>query len=93
MLFALAVVGGARFWLGAVIAAAQFRVMPALLNNWGGDADLSYVIFGAGLLHAVITAPNGIAGQIMDVFAGLRMKLAKLLGVARPIVTEGRADD
>lgn len=64
LLFALAVVGGARFWLGAIIAAALFRILPALLNNWGVDADLSFVIFGVGLLHAVITAPHGIAGQI-----------------------------
>ena len=68
MLFALAVVGGARYWLGVVIAATLFRILPALLNNWGVDADLSYVIFGAGLLHAVITAPNGIAGQIQALF-------------------------
>ncbi|MGH1575773.1 branched-chain amino acid ABC transporter ATP-binding protein/permease [Planktotalea sp.] len=66
LIFALAVVGGARYWLGVVIAAALFRIVPALLNNWGVDADLSFVIFGAGLLHAVITAPNGIAGQVLD---------------------------
>lgn len=70
LLFALAVVGGARYWLGVVIAAALFRILPALLNNWGLDADLSYVIFGAGLLHAVITAPDGIAGQIMTAVSG-----------------------
>ena len=68
MIFALAVVGGARYWLGAVIAAALFRIVPALLNNWGVDADLSFVIFGVGLLHAVITAPNGIAGQVFGLF-------------------------
>ncbi|WP_238364132.1 branched-chain amino acid ABC transporter permease [Mesobacterium pallidum] len=64
LLFALAVVGGARYWYGVVIAAALYRILPALLNNWGVDADLSFVIFGAGLLHAVITAPDGIAGQV-----------------------------
>lgn len=69
MIFALAVVGGARYWLGVVIAASLFRILPALLNNWGVDADLSYVIFGAGLLHAVITAPNGIAGQLLAHFS------------------------
>lgn len=68
LLFALAVVGGARYWLGVIIAAALFRILPALLNSWGVDADLSYVIFGVGLLHAVITAPNGIAGQILGFF-------------------------
>lgn len=72
MLFALAVVGGARFWLGAVIAALLFRVLPGLLNTWGVDTDLAFVIFGAGLLHALITAPNGIAGQIHDLLAKLR---------------------
>ena len=72
MLFALAVVGGARFWLGAVIAAVLFRILPGLLNTWGVDTDLAFVIFGAGLLHALITAPNGIAGQIHDLFTKLR---------------------
>ena len=68
MLFALAVVGGARYWYGVVIAAALYRILPALLNNWGVDADLSFVIFGVGLLHAVVTAPDGIGGQVRGVF-------------------------
>ncbi len=72
MLFALAIVGGARFWLGAVIAAFLFRILPGLLNTWGVDPDLAFVIFGAGLLHALITAPNGIAGQVHDLIAKLR---------------------
>jgi branched-chain amino acid transport system permease protein len=72
MLFALAIVGGARFWLGAVIAAFLFRILPGLLNTWGVDTDLAFVIFGAGLLHALITAPNGIAGQVHDLIAKLR---------------------
>ena len=68
LLFALVVVGGARFWLGAVITAVLYRVAPGLLNNWGVDADLALVFFGAALLHAVITAPEGIAGQIFGLF-------------------------
>ncbi|WP_407495315.1 branched-chain amino acid ABC transporter permease [Pseudooceanicola sp. MF1-13] len=83
LLFALAVVGGARVWLGAVIGAALFRILPALLNNWGVDADLSFVIFGAGLLHAVITAPNGIAGQVIDGITALTRK-------SRPTKTEAQ---
>jgi branched-chain amino acid transport system permease protein len=69
LLFALVVVGGARFWLGAVVTALLYRVAPGLLNNWGVDADLALVFFGAGLLHAVITAPDGIAGQILGLFS------------------------
>lgn len=68
LLFALVVVGGARFWLGAVMTAVLFRVAPGVLNNWGVDADLALVFFGAALLHAVITAPDGIAGQILGLF-------------------------
>lgn len=68
LLFALVVVGGARFWLGAVLTAVLYRVAPGLLNNWGVDADLALVFFGAALLHAVITAPDGIAGQILGLF-------------------------
>lgn len=85
LLFALAVVGGARFWLGAVIAAALYRILPAALNNWGIDADLSYVIFGAGLLHAVITAPDGIAGQIIGAMKG------KFQGTASNTETRGQS--
>ncbi len=75
LIFALAVVGGARYWLSPVIAAFLYRILPALLNTWGVSADLAYVIFGVGLLHAQISAPNGIAGQIFDGVAALSTKL------------------
>lgn len=77
MIFALSVVGGARFWLGPVIAAFLYRILPALLSTWGVNANLAYVIFGVGLLHALITAPNGIAGQIFDAARGLSSKLRR----------------
>ncbi len=80
MLLALAVVGGARLWLGAVIAAVLYRVLPALLNTWEVDTDLAFIIFGAGLLHALITAPAGIAGQVYDAATVLRGKLATKKG-------------
>lgn len=66
MLFALAIVGGARFWLGAVIAGILYRVLPGLFNNVGLDPDLTLIIFGAALLHAIITAPDGLSGQIIQ---------------------------
>lgn len=69
LLFALVIVGGARFWVGAIIAALLYRVAPGLLNNWGVDADLALVFFGAALLHAVMTAPDGIAGQVLSLFS------------------------
>jgi branched-chain amino acid transport system permease protein len=69
LLFALVVVGGARFWLGAVITAVLYRVAPGILNNWGLDSDLALVFFGTALMHAVITAPDGVAGQIFGLFS------------------------
>jgi branched-chain amino acid transport system permease protein len=72
LLFALVVVGGARYWIGAILTAVLFRVVPGLLNNWGVDADLALIFFGAALLHAVITAPDGIAGQIFGLFPKFR---------------------
>ena len=72
LLFALVVVGGARFWLGAILAAVLFRVAPGILNNWGVDSDLALIFFGAALLHAVITAPDGISGQILGLVRRVR---------------------
>lgn len=66
LLFALTVVGGAYSWLGQILTGMLFRAAPALLNDIGVNGHLAYVIFGAGLLHALITAPSGIAGQILD---------------------------
>lgn len=71
LLFALAVVGGVRYWYGVVIAAVLLRVLPALFNNWSIDADLTLVIFGAALMHTIITAPQGIAGQLNAVLGKL----------------------
>ncbi|TPE55343.1 branched-chain amino acid ABC transporter permease [Maribrevibacterium harenarium] len=71
MLFALMVVGGSRGWLGVIIAGILYRVVPALFNDWTIDADLALVIFGAALLHAIITAPNGLSGQLLDLIAKL----------------------
>lgn len=65
MLFALTVVGGAYSFLGQVLTGLLFRAVPALLNDLGVDGDIAFVIFGAALLHALITAPTGIAGQIL----------------------------
>lgn len=64
LLFALVVVGGARFWFGAIVTAVLYRVAPGLLNSWGVDSDLAMIFFGGSLLHAVTTAPDGIGGQI-----------------------------
>jgi branched-chain amino acid transport system permease protein len=64
MLFALTIVGGAYSWLGPVIAGLMLRAFPALLNDFRVDGNIATMVFGIGLLHALITAPYGIAGQL-----------------------------
>ncbi|TFF17681.1 branched-chain amino acid ABC transporter permease [Jiella endophytica] len=71
MLFALTLVGGAYAFLGQAITGLLFRAVPALLNDVGVDGDIAFLIFGAALLHALITAPTGIAGQLFGLFGRL----------------------
>ena len=66
MIFALTIVGGAWHWYGAVIAALLYRFVPALLNDLGVNGDAAFIIFGGALIHALTTAPRGIAGQLTD---------------------------
>jgi branched-chain amino acid transport system permease protein len=78
LLFALTIVGGAYSMLGQIITGILFRAFPALLNDIGFNGHLAFVIFGAALLHALITAPVGIAGQIIGLVARLtRMRAAR----------------
>lgn len=71
MIFALTIVGGAWHWYGAVIAALLYRFLPALLNDIGVSGDAAYIIFGTALIHALMTAPRGIAGQLTDLVGRL----------------------
>lgn len=76
MLFALTIVGGAYSWLGPIIAGLLLRAFPALLNDFRVDGNIATMVFGAGLLHALITAPHGVAGQLQGLFRTVR----KLVG-------------
>lgn len=75
MLFALTVIGGVYHWLGALIAGLLLRAAPALLTDHDVNAYVATIFFGAALLHALITAPQGIAGQVLGALAALRARL------------------
>jgi branched-chain amino acid transport system permease protein len=64
LLFALAVVGGVESWLGAVAAGLLLRAMPSLLANLGFSGFVSMIVFGVGLIQALMTSPDGIAGSL-----------------------------
>jgi branched-chain amino acid transport system permease protein len=83
MLFALTIVGGAYSWLGPVIAGLLLRAVPALLNDFHVDGNIATMIFGAGLLHALITAPQGAAGQLAELAAIVGARVSGLFAKAR----------
>jgi branched-chain amino acid transport system permease protein len=74
LLFALVLIGGPQSWFGPLLAGILYRVVPALFETWGIQGFIATAIFGAGLIHAIVTAPRGIAGQIED---GLRFLARK----------------
>lgn len=77
LLFALVVVGGPRLLAGAAIAGLLYRAVPSRLTQWDLDADLSLVLFGLALFHALITAPDGIGGQMRGGIDMLRRQLGR----------------
>lgn len=74
MLFALSVVGGVHHWLGAIIAGLLLRAVPSLLTDFNVNGFLAMVFFGAALLHALITAQEGVAGQVLSLLHRLRAR-------------------
>jgi branched-chain amino acid transport system permease protein len=83
MLFALTIVGGAYSWMGPIIAGLMLRAFPALLNDLHVDGNIATIVFGAGLLHALMTAPQGMAGQIQDAASALRKRFPGKVGAGR----------
>jgi branched-chain amino acid transport system permease protein len=75
MIFALAVVGGAWHWYGPIVAALLYRFLPAVLNDIGISGDAAFIIFGIALIHALSTAPQGIAGQLSGLMAAMAKRV------------------
>jgi len=72
MIFAVTVIGGVADWRGALLAGLLFRAPQALLNDYGVNGYIATLLFGAGLIHALITAPTGISGQVSQLAEKLR---------------------
>jgi branched-chain amino acid transport system permease protein len=83
-LFAVVLMGGAYSLWGAVVAALLLQLLPALLNNWGVSADWLTILFGAGVLQVLTTAPAGLADQAPKDLARLGRLLFGRLRHAAP---------
>lgn len=73
-MFALSVVAGVYNWYGALIAGLLLRAVPSLLTDFGINGYVATIFYGVALMHALITAPRGIAGQISDLVQTARRK-------------------
>jgi branched-chain amino acid transport system permease protein len=78
LLFALTVIGGAAHWARPIVAGLLLRAFPSLLNDFGINGNVATMIFGVGLLHALITAPQGVSGQLVDLSRLIRTQAARL---------------
>jgi branched-chain amino acid transport system permease protein len=74
LLFAVSVIGGVFDWPGAIFAGLLFGVPPAFLNYLGVNGYFAILLFGAGLIHALITAPTGMSGQVMGLIERLQRR-------------------
>jgi branched-chain amino acid transport system permease protein len=63
-LAATALIGGIFSLWGAVIAGVFNQLLPFLFQaQWGVNPNFLLIIFGAGLLQVLLTAPGGLADQ------------------------------
>jgi len=64
LLFAASIIGGAFNWFGPLVAGFLMRVIPGLLTDLNINGNVATILFGLALLHALITARQGISAQI-----------------------------
>jgi branched-chain amino acid transport system permease protein len=86
VLLAVVLMGGVFSIWGAIVAGVLFKLLPALLDNWGLPADLLTILFGVGILQVLLTAPAGLVYQ----FPRDMKRLGGLIwGLARRVVPAG----
>jgi branched-chain amino acid transport system permease protein len=88
-LLAVVLMGGIYSLWGAVVAGLLMQLLPALLNNWGVAADWLTIVFGAGVLQVLLTAPQGLVYQFPRDMAKLGRLIGGVVGRARSPTREG----
>jgi branched-chain amino acid transport system permease protein len=87
-LIATALIGGIFTLWGAIVAGIFMQLVPFVFQaHWGLNSNFLLIIFGAGLLQVLLTAPGGLADQVPK---DLR-NLGRL--IARPFRASGRGDE
>jgi len=71
-LAATALIGGIFSLWGAIVAGAFNQLLPFLFQaQWGVNPNFLLIIFGAGLLQVLLTAPGGLVNQFPKDVANL----------------------
>jgi branched-chain amino acid transport system permease protein len=64
-LLATALIGGIFSLWGAVVAGIFYSLLPFIIKDqWGVDNNFLYIIFGAGVIQVLLTAPGGLVDQV-----------------------------
>jgi branched-chain amino acid transport system permease protein len=65
ILLAVVLIGGIFSLWGAVVAGTFMQLVPFIFQaEWSVNTNFLLIIFGAGLLQVLLTAPGGLADQV-----------------------------
>jgi branched-chain amino acid transport system permease protein len=82
-LLAVTLIGGIYSLWGAVVAGCFSQLVPFLFQvQWGINPNFLLVIFGAGLLQVLLTAPGGLVDQFPKDMANLGRLVWRGVGAA-----------
>jgi branched-chain amino acid transport system permease protein len=80
-LAATSLIGGIFSLWGAIVAGIFNQLLPFLFQaQWGVNTNFLLIIFGAGLLQVLLTAPGGLAEQFPRDMANLGRLLVRGIG-------------
>jgi branched-chain amino acid transport system permease protein len=79
-LAATALIGGIYSLWGAIVAGVFMQLLPFLFQaQWGLNPNFLLIIFGAGLLQVLLTAPGGLVEQFPKDMANLGRLIFRLV--------------
>jgi branched-chain amino acid transport system permease protein len=88
-LAATALIGGIYSLWGGIVAGIFNQLLPFLFQaQWGVNPNFLLIIFGAGLMQVLLTAPGGLADQFPKDMANLGRLIVR--GV-RALASRGRS--
>jgi len=80
-LLATTLIGGIYSLWGAVVAGCFSQLLPFLFQvQWGINPNFVLILFGAGLLQVLLTAPGGLAQQFPKDMANLARLIRRGVG-------------